>query len=96
MPPAELEEIIRDFPDVMDAAVIGIPHSIHGEVPRAYVVPRQGAKINAEKLTGFVNDLVAPYKQLRGGVAFIDNIPKNTTGKILRRELKLLYEKENM
>lgn len=95
MPPAELEEIIRDFPDIVDAAVIGIPHDNYGEVPRAYVVPRQGTKIRPEKVKEFVNNLVAPYKQLRGGVSIIDSIPKNASGKILRRELKRLYEKEN-
>ncbi|KAJ8913435.1 hypothetical protein NQ315_017179 [Exocentrus adspersus] len=92
--PAELEEIIRDFPDVVDAAVIGIPHGSHGEVPRAYVVARQGTKINEEKLKEFVNSKVAPYKQIRGGVALVDDIPKNAAGKTLRRELKQLYEKE--
>lgn len=81
---------------MLDAAVIGIPHNIHGEVPRAYVVPRPGTKINAQKLQEFVNNQVASYKQLRGGVAFIDSIPKNATGKILRRELKQLYEKKGM
>ncbi|XP_018580201.1 4-coumarate--CoA ligase 1 isoform X2 [Anoplophora glabripennis] len=95
VPPAELEEIIRDFPDIVDAAVVGVPHENYGEAPRAYVVPRQGTKINPEKLIEFVKSKVAPYKQLRGGVSIIDNIPKNASGKILRRELKQLYEKAN-
>ncbi|KAJ8931046.1 hypothetical protein NQ314_016074 [Rhamnusium bicolor] len=47
--PAELEEIIRHFPNIVDAAVIGVPHETYGEVPRAYVVPRQGSKNSSRK-----------------------------------------------
>lgn len=90
--PAELEEIIRNFPNVAEAAVIGIPHPTLGEAPRAYVVPQEGAKIDSDRLKNYVKEQVAPYKQLAGGIAVVDSIPKNATGKILRRQLKLLYE----
>lgn len=90
--PAELEEIIRDFPNVSEAAVIGIPHDQHGEVPRAYIVPQKGQKVDSEKLVSFVKDKVAPYKQISGGICIVDSIPKNPSGKILRRELKLQYQ----
>ncbi|CAH1108543.1 unnamed protein product, partial [Psylliodes chrysocephalus] len=92
--PAELEEIIRDFPDVVDAAVIGIPHQIYGESPRAYIVPRVDSKIDVKKLNDYVNSKVAPYKQLKGGISVVDSIPKNASGKILRRQLKVMFEKE--
>lgn len=95
VPPAELEEIIRTFPDVSDVGVIGIPHMISGEVPRAYVVPKKGKQIDTEKLNAFVSSKVAKYKQLKGGIAVVDSIPKNPSGKILRRQLKLQYEAEN-
>lgn len=95
VPPAELEEIIRDHPDVSDAAVIGIPHMIHGEVPRAYVVAKQGKKIGEEDLAAFVASKVAPYKKLAGGIEIVDVIPKNASGKIMRRTLKLKYDEEN-
>ncbi|XP_060530106.1 uncharacterized protein LOC132704261 [Cylas formicarius] len=95
--PAELEEVIRDFPTVGDAAVIGIPHKEHGEVPRAYVVPRtKDDNINLEELNSFVNEKVAKYKQLRGGVQIVSEIPKNAAGKILRRQLKLKFQSENI
>ncbi|CAH1173699.1 unnamed protein product [Phaedon cochleariae] len=93
--PAELEEIVRNFPDVTDAAVIGVPDPKVGEVPRVYIVTRPGAKIDFDKLNEHVNSKVANYKQLKGGICVIDSIPKNATGKILRRELKMIYEKEN-
>lgn len=92
--PAELEEIIRDFPDVVDAAVIGIPHESDGEAPRAYVVAKPNAKIDITKLQEHVKRQVAPYKQLKGGVALVEGIPKNASGKILRRQLKQQFEKE--
>ncbi|KAL3266074.1 hypothetical protein HHI36_010260 [Cryptolaemus montrouzieri] len=93
VPPAELEEIIRKHPDVLDVGVIGIPHKLFGEVPRAFVTPKPGAQIKEQKLQEFVKDKVASYKELKGGVQIMDRIPKNASGKILRRELKDLYKK---
>lgn len=91
VPPAELEEILRDHPDIADAAVIGIPHPTAGESPRAYVVSKNGA-LTEKEVKEFVAKKVAEYKRLEGGVEFIEAIPKNATGKILRRELKLRFE----
>lgn len=94
MAPAELEEVLRDNPKVADAAVIGIPHDAHGEVPRAYVVLKPDAFIKPEALHSFVSTKVAPYKALRGGIVFVDAIPKTPSGKILRRQLKLQYQNQ--
>jgi 4-coumarate--CoA ligase len=90
--PAELEEIIRDFPNVADAAVIGVPHPVNGEAPRAYIVPKKDTKVNIKALEEYIKSKVAHYKQLKGGVAVVDTIPKNASGKIMRRTLKLQYE----
>lgn len=91
VPPAELEAIIRTYPEVRDVGVIGIPHPTHGEVPRAYVVPKTKDKLNAEKLQEYVASKAAKYKQLAGGVQVLESIPRNPTGKILRRKLKELF-----
>lgn len=91
VPPAELEEILRDHPDITDAAVIGIPHPNAGEYPRAYVVSKNPS-LTEKEVKDFVAKKVAEYKRLEGGVEFIAAIPKNATGKILRRELKLRFE----
>lgn len=91
VPPAELEEVLRDHPDIADAAVIGVPHSVAGELPRAYVVTKNPS-LTEKEVKDFVAKKVAEYKRLEGGVEFIETIPKNATGKILRRELKLRYE----
>jgi acyl-coenzyme A synthetase/AMP-(fatty) acid ligase len=85
--PAELEEILRSHPDIDDAAVIGVPDQRAGEVPRAFVVPK-GAKISKEEVEKYVAEKVSEYKQLKGGVEFITSVPKNPSGKILRRVLK--------
>lgn len=88
MAPAELEEIIRNFPAVEDAGVIGIPHPVFGEVPKAYVVRKPKVTLDTKELEDYVNKSVIKYKKLLGGVEIIDAIPKNPSGKILRRELK--------
>lgn len=86
--PAELEEIIRNFPAVEDAGVIGVPHPVFGEVPKAYVVQKNSRTLNIKDLEEYVNKNVIKYKRLLGGVEIIDTIPKTVSGKILRRELK--------
>lgn len=91
VPPAELEEILRDHPDIVDSAVIGVPHPKSGECPRAYVVSKNPSLTESE-VKDFVAKKVAQYKRLDGGVEFIAAIPKNATGKILRRELKTQYD----
>lgn len=95
VPPAELEAILRDHPMVMDAAVVGAPHPISGEVPRAFVVLRDGvADVTENDLKEFVAEKVAPFKRLEGGVRFLTSIPKNATGKIMRRQIKEEHCKE--
>ncbi|KAF5291053.1 hypothetical protein FQA39_LY14486 [Lamprigera yunnana] len=86
--PAELEEIIRNHPCVEDVAVVGVPHAYFGEVPKAFVVRKSGININHSEIQEYVKKKVVHYKQLMGGISFIDTIPKSTTGKILRKVLK--------
>lgn len=92
--PAELEALLLNHPDILDAAVIGVEtdHG-HNEVPRAYVVADE-KKINGRDITEYVRRNVAGYKQLRGGVVFLDEIPKSPSGKILRKDLRVLAKRE--
>ncbi len=86
--PAELEALLIEHPDVADAAVIP-KDSGNGmdEIPKAFVVRRAGAQLTAEDVMAYVEERVAPYKKVRE-VDFVEAIPKNPSGKILRRELK--------
>lgn len=89
--PAELEEILRTHPHIQDAAVIGVPHELYGEVPKAFIVKKKGVLLKDSDVHGFIEKQIAEYKRLRGGVQFVENVPKSSTGKILRRELKQRY-----
>ncbi|RDL36925.1 Acetyl-CoA synthetase-like protein [Venustampulla echinocandica] len=92
VPPAELEGLLLGHPDVDDAAVIGVYNAEQAtEVPRAYVVPRKGIEGTKEKerdIMQWIEKKVASHKKLRGGVVFVDDVPKSASGKILRRVLK--------
>jgi 4-coumarate--CoA ligase len=90
VPPASLEGLLASHPKVRDCAVIGIySKSIASEVPRAYIVPgSEPSDTLAMELVKFVHERVAQHKRLRGGVKFIEEIPKSASGKILRRLLK--------
>lgn len=84
--PLEIEEILREHPGVEDCGVVGKPDSRFGEVPVAFVVATS-KKPSVKDLQDFVASKVAEYKQI-SEVVFIESIPKNLTGKILRRKLK--------
>lgn len=86
--PAELEALLRNHPAVAEAVVIGIPHPTCGEVPRAFVILREGAQLKQDALQEFVSKHVARYKHISGGIFFVDSIPKTATGKILRKDVR--------
>lgn len=86
VPPAELEALLHTHPNILDVAVVGIPDDEAGELPKAFIV-RKG-DITEKEIIDFVADKVSPHKKLRGGVEFIEQIPKTASGKILKRELR--------
>ncbi|KAL1110278.1 hypothetical protein AAG570_008355, partial [Ranatra chinensis] len=86
--PAELEALLLSHPEVKDAAVIGKPHFKDGEHPTAYIVKQPKSSVTEKELIDFVKGKVSPQKWLRGGIYFVENIPKNPSGKILRRFLR--------
>ncbi|KAL2670288.1 hypothetical protein Neosp_014755 [[Neocosmospora] mangrovei] len=91
--PAELEAHILSHPAVSDCAVIQVPDGRSGEVPKAFVVRSPVAQATVEEelqqdISNYVAAHKAPYKQLKGGVEFLDSIPKSPSGKILRRVLR--------
>lgn len=85
--PAELEALLLGHPRIMDAAVIGVLDDDRQEIPKAFIVAAPDSALTAEEVTAFVADNVAPHKKIRR-VEFIDAIPKSTSGKILRKDLR--------
>lgn len=98
VPPAELEGLLVSHPNVSDCAVIGLYDKEQAtEIPRAYVVPTEGlgkTEAEAKEIRAWLDAKVAHHKKLRGGVRFVDEIPKSVSGKILRRVLKVKAQEE--
>ena len=99
--PPELEGVLLLHPQIVDAAVIGVK-GVQGqlpetECPRAYVVRRpgaEGAKLTGEEVKQWCGTRLAKYKALTGGVVFVDAIPRNASGKILKRILRDMAKDE--
>jgi len=85
--PAEIEEHLHRHPDVMEAAVVGVPDDEWGERLVAFVVARPGAGLTAEEVIQFCREGLADYKRPRV-VEFMEALPRNPTGKVLKRELR--------
>lgn len=86
VPPAELEALLLTHPNIANAAVIPFPDKEVGQFPMAYVVRKAGSSLSENQVMDFVATQVAPYKRIRR-VAFVDSIPTNASGKILRKDL---------
>ncbi|ORY59523.1 uncharacterized protein BCR38DRAFT_488555 [Pseudomassariella vexata] len=85
--PAELEDVLLGNKAVADVAVVGV--TINGEeVPRAYIVPNPAVKTTEKDVAKWMESKVTRYKWLKGGVVFVDEVPKNPSGKILRKVLR--------
>ncbi|KAI8140539.1 hypothetical protein BJV82DRAFT_671614 [Fennellomyces sp. T-0311] len=97
--PAELESLLLSLPDVLDCCVIGVYNSEEAtEYPRAYVVPSPYVTADealVKKISNHVAKNVTGYKRLRGGVRFIEQIPKSPSGKILRRRIRELAKEQD-
>ena len=89
---AEIEAVLLTHPKIKDCGVVGKSDELAGELPLAFVVKNDN-KLTEADVVQYINDKVSPAKRLHGGVIFINEIPKNPSGKILRRKLrKLLHE----
>jgi long-chain acyl-CoA synthetase len=86
--PREIEEVLYEHPAVREAAVIGVPHDELGEEVAAVVALKKGEQLSAEDLQAYVKAQVAAYKYPRT-IWFVDELPKNPTGKILKRAIEV-------
>ena len=88
--PAEIEDVICDHQAVLEAAVIGVPDLRWGEAVKAMVVLRSGATVSQTELMQFIRARIASFKVPKS-IEFVAQLPRNPSGKILRRELRLPY-----
>jgi len=85
--PREIEDVLYEHPAVKFCAVIGKPDAVSGEIPKAFVVLKDGSEAKEEEIKSFVNDKVAPYKAIRE-LEFRKELPMTLVGKVLRRVLQ--------
>ena len=85
--PAEIERVLAEHPKVLEVAVVGVLDEKWGESPRACVVPRPGDTVTIEELVAFCDGKIARYKHPRS-LFTLDALPRNSMGKVLRRELR--------
>ena len=89
--PAELENILADCPDLAEAAVVGRPDEKWGEVPVAVAVRREGCDIDCEAVVALFDGALARYKHPKD-VIFVDALPRNAMGKVLKDELRQMVK----
>ncbi len=87
--PREIEEVIAAHPKVKEVAVIGIDDTVMGEEIKAYIVPKNGVKLNPTDLLEYCHDKMANYK-CPTVIKFLKELPKGHTGKVLKKELRQL------
>jgi fatty-acyl-CoA synthase len=85
--PREVEDILAEHPLIDDVAVIGVPDQQFGQRLRAFVVCRDGAELSEDEVREHVRSNLARFKVPRD-VVFVDVLPRNATGKVLKRELQ--------
>lgn len=88
--PSEIEEVLDRHPKVKESCVIGVPDEEFGKQPFAYCVLREGITATEEEIIEFCREKLASFKRPRG-VVFLDELPRNHTGKVLRKELRLQH-----
>ena len=86
--PAEVEKVLYENDSVKEAAIVGVPDAIWGEVGKAFVVRKEGAKVTAEDLIQWCAERVAKYKVPKT-VEFVGRLPKNAAGKVMKHRLKM-------
>jgi acyl-CoA synthetase (AMP-forming)/AMP-acid ligase II len=85
--PAEVEQVLARLDGVVESAVVGVPDDRLGEVGHAFVVRRNGSDLDEDAVIAHARERLANFKVPRG-ITFIDDLPRNPSGKVLKRELR--------
>lgn len=85
--PIEVEEVLYQIPEVLEAAVVGLPHEVYGEVPKAYVVLKEGQSTDEATILAYCHTQLAKYK-VPYEIEFITELPRNASGKVLKHTLR--------
>ena len=88
--PREVEEVLYEHPDILEATVIGIPDDTWGEAVKAFVVVKEGKKLSGQDIIDFCKKNMASYKKPTS-VEFMAKLPRNPLGKVLKKELRKKY-----
>jgi long-chain acyl-CoA synthetase len=91
--PAEVEEVLHTHPAIEEAAIIGLPDTDWGEQVMAIVVPKADSSLTAEEVIDWCHQRLASFKK-PASVQFVSSLPRNTLGKLLRKELREQFRKQ--
>jgi long-chain acyl-CoA synthetase len=93
--PREIEEAIYNNPKVKECAVVGVKDAQKGEIPKAYISLKAGEKATEKEIRDYLKEKIANYKLPRY-IKFLDELPKTPTGKILKKDLRELAQKDTV
>lgn len=85
--PVEIEEVLYQITEILEAAVVGVPHEVYGEVPKAYVVYKEGKSLQEEEIINYCLTKLAKYK-VPMEIEVLDQLPRNASGKVLKHTLR--------
>ncbi|MGE7600275.1 class I adenylate-forming enzyme family protein [Lysinibacillus fusiformis] len=85
--PIEVEEVLYQFPEILEAAVVGLPHEVYGEVPKAFVVFKEGKSLDEENILSYCQSQLAKYK-VPYEIECLTELPRNASGKVLKHTLR--------
>ncbi len=85
--PVEIDNLLYDIPEILEACTVGVPHEYRGETVKSFIVLKEGKTLTEEQVVNYCKERLAPYKVPKI-IEFVGELPKSTVGKILRRELR--------
>lgn len=85
--PVEIEEVLYEIPEILEAAVVGVPHEIYGEIAKAFIVLKEGQLLSEEDVYCYCKKKLAKYKW-PAEISFLNTLPRNASGKVLKHTLR--------